>query len=388
MVTERSQSEIIFSNTRYKIPDTRYQKLKILDKYILKKFLSSVALVLTLLIPIAIAIDISEKVDKFLRHTNLSVGEIIRDYYVNFIIIYGNTFMPLALFIAVIFFTSKLAGNSEVIAIHSAKISFTRFLKPYFIGATIVTIFSLAMNHFVVPKSNETFNTFSNTYLKKKKINTTYLTNINLQLGPNDYIFLKNYQTIRNTGYNFSYEIFEGNKLKYKLMSDNIKWIEKDSTYQLSSYKKRYIFSDRDSIEYGRKLDTTFNFMPNDLVSIDYMAREMNSIELNNHIKQSKARGVSNLNTYLVEFHKRTSLPVSSYILTLLAVSLASKRRRGGMGVNLSIGITLMFLYVFFLKISEVLGAGADTNSLFMVWMPNMVFGAIALFLYLKNAKN
>jgi len=362
--------------------------LRILDKYILKKFLSSVALVLTLLIPIAIAIDISEKVDKFLRHANLSVGEIISDYYVNFIIIYGNTFMPLALFIAVIFFTSKLAGNSEVIAIHSAKISFTRFLKPYFIGASIVTIFSLGMNHFIVPKSNKVFSEFSRTYLKKKKLNSTYLTNINLQLGPNDYIFIKNYQTNRNTGYNFSYEIFEGNKLKFKLMSQNIKWIEKDSTYQLSSYKKRYLFSDRDSIKYGRKLDTTFNFMPNDLVSIDYMAKEMNSIELNNYIKQSKDRGVSNLNTYLVEFHKRTSLPVSSYILTLLAVSLASKRRRGGMGVNLSIGITLMFLYVFFLKISEVLGAGADTNSLLMVWMPNMFFGGIALFLYLKNAKN
>jgi len=362
--------------------------LRILDKYILTKYLTSVALVLTLLIPIAIAIDISEKVDKFLRHANLSAGEIITDYYVNFVIIYGNTFMPLALFIAVIFFTSKLAGNTEVIAIHSAKISFTRFLKPYFIGATIITVFSLGMNHFIVPKSNKTFNEFTRNYLKSKKINTTYLTNINLQLGPNDYIFLKNYTTTRNIGYNFSHEIFEGNKLKYKLMSDNIKWIEKDSTYQLSSYKKRFIFNDRDSIQYGRKLDTTFNFMPSDLVNIDYMAREMNSIELHNYIKQCKERGVSNLNSYLVELYKRTSLPISSYILTLLAVSLASKKRRGGMGVNLSIGITLMFLYVFFLKISEVLGAGADTNSFFMVWMPNMFFGIIALYLYFKNAKN
>jgi lipopolysaccharide export system permease protein len=362
--------------------------LRILDKYILKKYLSSFILVLALLIPIAIAIDISEKVDKFLRHTNLTVGDIIRDYYVNFVIIYGNTFLPLALFIAVIFFTSKLAGNTEVIAIHCAKISFTRFLKPYFIGATIVTIFSLVMNHFVVPNSNKTFSEFNENYIKTKKDNPHFLSNINLQLGPNDYIFIKNYTISRNMGYNFSYEIFEGNKLKFKLMSDNIKWVEKDSTYTLVNYKKRYIYKDKDSIEFGMRMDTTFNFMPNDLVSIDYMAKEMNSLKLNEYINQSKKRGISNLNTYLVEFHKRTSLPISSYILTFLAVSLASKKRRGGMGVNLAIGITLMFLYVFFLKISEVLGAGADTNSFLMVWFPNIIFGSIALYLYLKNAKN
>lgn len=343
---------------------------------------------MALLIPIAIAIDISEKVDKFLRHANLSTGEIIRDYYVNFIIIYGNTFMPLALFIAVIFFTSKLAGNTEIIAIHSAKISFTRFLRPYFVGATIVTVFALLMNHFVVPNSNKTFNEFDRTYLKNKKFDENYLTNVNLQLGPNDYIFLKNYTLDRNVGYNFSYEIFEGNNLKYKLMSDNIKWVEKDSTYSLINYKIRYLLNGRDSIKMGVKLDTTFNFMPHDLVNIDYMAKEMNSIKLNQYINQSRERGVSNLNTYLVELHKRTSLPISSYILTFLAVSLASKKRRGGMGVNLAIGITLMFIYVFFLKIAEVLGAGAETNSFFMVWMPNIFFGGVATYLYFKNAKN
>lgn len=362
--------------------------MRILDKYILKKYLSSFALVLTLLIPIAIAIDVSEKVDKFLRHPNLSVGEIIEDYYVNFVIIYGNTFMPLALFIAVIFFTSKLAGNTEVIAIHSAKISFTRFLKPYFIGATLVTVFALAMNHFVVPRSNKIFEEFTYKYLKNKKLSADYLQNINLQLGPNDYIFIKNFQISRDIGYNFSYEIFEGNKLKSKLMADNIRWQEKDSTFRLVNYKKRVITEDIDSIETGTRIDTTFNFMPKDLINVDHLAKEMNSIKLQEFIEQSRSRGVSNLNAYLVEYHKRTSLPISSYILTLIAVSLASRKRRGGMGVNLAIGITLMFIYVFFLKIAEVLGAGADTNSFVMVWIPNIVFGCLAIFLYIKNAKN
>ena len=362
--------------------------MRILDKYILKKYLSSFVLILTLLIPIAIAIDVSEKVDRFLRHSDLSLGEIIRDYYVNFVVIYGNTFLPLALFIAVIFFTSKIANNTEVIAIHSAKISFTRFLKPYFIGATIVTVFALVMNHFVVPSSNKIFNEFNRTYLAKKKLNNNYLTNVNLQLSPTEYIFLRSYTINTKIGYSFSYEQFEGIQLKYKLSADNIRWIEKDSTFKLNNYRKRTILKDKDIISSGSKLDTTFNFMPNDLINIDYLAKEMNSIKLYDFIKQSKARGISNLNTYLVEFHKRTSLPISSYILTFLAVSLSAKKRRGGMGVNLAVGITLMFVYVFFLKIAEVLGAGAETNSLFVVWVPNIIFGLLALYLYLKNAKN
>lgn len=350
--------------------------------------MSSVALVLTLLLPIAIAIDVSEKVDRFLRHTDLSVGEIIKDYYLNFIVIFGNTFLPLALFLAVIFFTSKLAGNTEIIAIHSAKISFTRLLKPYFIGATIITVFALAMNHFIVPRSNKIYEEFNRTYLKKKKFNDDNLTNINLQLGPNDYIFFKNYRVGANRGYAFSYEKFEGNKLIYKLFAEQIRWKEKDSTFSLTNYKKRIILSDRDSIESGKKLDTTFTFTPKDLINVDYLAKEMTSFKLYDFINQSRERGVSNLNTYLVEFHKRNSLPISSYILTFIAVALASKKRRGGMGVNLAIGIALMFLYVFFLKIAEVLGAGADTNSFIMVWTPNLIFGGLAIYLYFKNAKN
>jgi lipopolysaccharide export system permease protein len=363
-------------------------ELRILDKYILKKYLSSFLLVLMLLIPIAIAIDVSEKVDKFLRHADLKLPEILKDYYFNFIIIYGNTFMPLALFIAVIFFTSKLAGNTEVIAIHSAKISFTRFLKPYFIGASMVTVFALIMNHFVVPNSNKTYEEFNRKYLKKLQLNENYLTNINLQLGPNDYVFLKSYTTDTKVGYFFSYEKFEGTQLKYKLFADNIRWREADSTFQLNNYKKRFILKNKDIIESGSKLDTTFSFTDEDLIYVDYMAKEMNSIKLNEFINTSRDRGVSNLNVYLVELHKRTSLPMSSYILTFLAVSLASKKRRGGMGINLAIGISLMFVYVFLLKIAEVLGAGAEKNSFFVVWLPNIVFGALAVYLYLKNAKN
>ncbi len=342
-----------------------------------------------LLLPIAMAIDVSEKIDKFLRHADLSFNQIVKEYYFNFVIIFGNTFMPLALFIAVIFFTSKIAGNTEVIAIHSAKISFTRFLKPYFIGSSIIVIIGLLMNHFIVPKSNKIYDKFTKEYLKKKDYNADILSNINLQLGPNDYIFLKTYSIDRKQGYSFAYEKYDGTKLKYKLLSDQIRWVETDTSFHLTNYQKRTILDKKDIIESGILLkDTTFTFTPDDLVNVDDLAKEMNSIELSKAIKQARERGISNLNTYLVEFHKRTSLPISSYILTFIAVCLAAKKRRGGIGVNLAVGITLMFVYVFLLKIAEVLGAGAETNAFFMVWLPNIAFGALAIYLYLKNAKN
>lgn len=364
--------------------------MKLLDKYILKKYLGSLLLVIALLLPIAIAINVSEKVDKLIRAAkdyNLTFLDILRDYYGNFIVIYGNTFMPLALFIAVIFFTSKLANNTEIIAIHSAKISFNRFLYPYFIGASIVFLFSLATNHFIVPKSNKTFNYFERNYIKKKKASQNYLTNINLQLNPTEYIFFDSYTVDRKSGNKFAYEKYNGNRLVYKLMADNISWNEKDSLYKLTTYKERTYLKTRDKISHGFRKDTTFNFLPKDLITVDYLAKEMPSPELFSFIKKLKNRGVKNLNTYLVELHKRTSLPASTFILTIIAAALASRKKRGGMGVSLAIGISLMFIYVFFLKISEVLGAGAETNSLIMVWLPNIIFGILATYLYIKNVK-
>lgn len=364
--------------------------MKILDKYILKKYITTLLLVIALLLPIAIAINVSEKIDKLIRSAkdyDLTFWGILKDYYGNFIIVYGNTFMPLALFIAVIFFTSKLANNTEIIAIHSAKISFNRFLYPYFIGAVLVFLFSLTTNHLVVPKSNKTFNFFERNYIQNKKHTHNYLDNVNLQLSDSEYIFFNSYTVDRKSGNQFSYEKFKNGKLTYKLMADNISWNEKDSTYSLTNYQTRIYKNKEDKIHYGFKKDTTFNFFPEDLVTIDYLAKEMPSPELKEHIQKLKKRGVKNLNAYLVELYKRTSMPASTFILTIIAVALSSRKKRGGMGINLALGISLMFIYVFFLKISEVLGAGAEVNPLLMVWLPNIFFGILATYLYIKNVK-
>tara|TARA_R110001592_G_scaffold20901_5_gene84407 strand:- start:12323 stop:13408 length:1086 start_codon:yes stop_codon:yes gene_type:complete len=361
--------------------------LKIIDSYILKKYLITFFFTLLILIPIAIAIDIAEKVDKFLASDTITLFEIVNDYYKNFIIYYANTFMPLALFVAVIIFTSKLSNNTEIVAISNARVSFTRFLYPYFLGATLVTILALVMNHFVVPSSSKVRKKFESTYLSIPKYGDNIVKDFSLQLTDSTYIFIQSFDLKRNTGYNFSTEVYHGIKLKSKLTANFFSWNEKDSTFKLSNYKLRKIYKKRDSIFSGSAIDTVFAFSPKDLVYKAALAQEMPSNELRKFINISKKRGVKNLNAYLVEFHKRTSLPIASYILTIIAVALAFKKRRGGTGVNLAVGFGLMFVYIFFLKVSEVLGAVAGTNSLVTVWVPNLVFGSLALYLYYNARK-
>jgi lipopolysaccharide export system permease protein len=342
---------------------------------------------LLIFIPIAVAIDISEKVDKFLARSDLDVMTIIDEYYKNFIIYYTNTFMPLALFIAVILFTTKLSNNTEIVAMTNARISFTRFLYPYFIGATLITIFALAMNHFVVPNSSKDRKAFENEYLKRKKYNDNVVRNFSLQLNDSTYIYLKTYNFQSSVGTYFAIENYSGIALKQKMTADNIRWNPNDSTFQLTRYKVRQLGVEKDSIASGMSKDTTFTFTPKDFLFKSTLSQEMPSDELIEFIDVSRKRGVKNLNAYLVELHKRTSLPISSYILTIIAVALAFKKKRGGIGINLALGFSVMFIYIFFMKVSEVLGAVAGANSLVYVWTPNIIFGGLAVYLYYNARK-
>ncbi|AUC86667.1 permease [Polaribacter sp. ALD11] len=355
----------------------------------LKRFLVTFLFTLLILIPIAIAIDVSEKVDNFLEHPNLELDEILNDYYINFIIYYANTFMPLALFIAVILFTSKLSNNTEIIAITNAKVSFTRFLYPYFVGATLITLLSLAMNHYVVPNSSKVRKKFESTYINnnRQKNELKYVSDFSLQLTDSTYIFIRSFNTQTNVGYDFNSETYDGLELKSKLSADNLRFNDKDSIFTLTRWRKRLVYKDRDSIFSGNKIDTVFNFTPRDLIYKSAFAQEMPSDELLKFINISKKRGVKNLNAYLVELYKRTSLPIASYILTIIAVALAFRKRRGGTGVNLAVGVGIMFLYVFFMKVGEVLGSVAGVNAIAYVWLPNIMFGLIAIYLYFHARK-
>ena len=203
-----------------------------------------------------------------------------------------------------------------------------------------------------------------------------------LQLTDSTNVFIQYFDLKRNNGFNFSTELYEGSQLKYRLVADQITWKPKDSLFTLNNYRIRKIFNKRDSIFSGRALDTVLPFRPLDLKYSSALAQEMPSDELYAFIKTSQKRGIKNLNGYLVEFHKRTSLPISSYILTIIAVALAFKKKRGGTGMNLATGFGLMFVYIFFLKVSEVFGAVAGANSLLNVWIPNILFGLLALYLF------
>lgn len=358
--------------------------LKIIDKYILKRYLVTFAVMILMFIPIGIVIDVSEKINKMLEN-KVPFGAVAK-YYLDFTIYFANLLFPIFLFLSIIWFTSKLANNTEVIAILSSGISFTRFLRPYIIGATIVSLFALIMTIFLVPSASAGFKNFRYTYLVNNSSDVRDNSNVFRQVSKDEYIFVSNFNDVSKIAFNFSMEKFENDKLKYKLNASRIKFNPTDSTYTLYNYTKRKVGELSDVIESGEKKDTVFNFDIDDLAPVVYIAETLPLNELNKFIEKEKARGSSNINVYLVVLYKKYSIPVSAFILTIIAVAVSSMKRRGGMGMNLAIGIILAFGFVFLDKIFGVLAEKSSAPPLLAVWTPNIVFGILAIYL-LKNAK-
>ncbi|WP_396172104.1 LptF/LptG family permease [Flavobacterium sp.] len=357
--------------------------LTIIDKYLLKRYIATFVVMLVLFIPIGIVIDVAEKINKILASD--VPFKAVAIYYLDFTVYFANLLFPIFLFLSVIWFTSKLANNTEIIAILSSGISFTRFLRPYLIGATLVSVFALIMGFFLVPKASKGFNDFRYTYLKNNaEIKET--SNVFRQIGDDEFIYVSNFQSTAKIAYNFVLEKFDKEKLVYKITAGRLKYNEKDSTYTMYNYNKRTVGEFNDIIETQVKKDTVFNFDLEDLTPVIYIAETLTLPELNKFIDKEQARGNGNINTYLVVLYKKYSLPVTAFILTLIAVSVSSMKRRGGMGVNLAIGIVLAFVYVFFDKIFATLAEKSSIPPLVAVWLPNVVFGILALYL-LRNAK-
>ncbi|MDA1019382.1 MAG: LptF/LptG family permease [Bacteroidetes bacterium] len=357
--------------------------MKILDKYIFFKYLTTFFVMLILFIPIGILVDLSEKIDK-LKEFEVPLNEII-SYYLDFVWYFGNTLYPIFVFLSVIWFTSKIANNSEVTAILSSGISFNRYLKPFMLGATIIALFALYSGMFVVPKKNKNYNEFQYKYLKKGK-KSRETSKIYKQVGDNDFIYVSSYNPTREMAYDFSYEHFEDNTLKYKISSRNIRWVESDSVYRLTDYFKRSFNNVGQKIESKKILDTIFSFKINELSSLNYMAETQNFFELNEFIDQEMKSGSPLINNHLLVRHKRWSLPFSTFILTLLAVSASSFKRREGMGMNLAFGIITAFTFVFFDKFFAVMVSKSDLSPFLGAWIPNIVFILLA-FYFLRHAK-
>lgn len=338
-----------------------------------------------LFIPIGITIDVSEKVNKMIEnHVPFSA---IAQYYLDFTIYFANLLFPIFLFLSIIWFTSKLANNTEIIAILSSGISFTRFLRPYIIGATIVSVFALLMGFFLVPKASEGFNNFRYTYLIGNGQNEIRdNSDVYRQINKEEYIYVSNYNSDSKMAFNFSMERFEKDKLKYKVTAERITWNPKKQNYTLYNYTKRKVGLLEDYIESGSAKDTVFKFDLEDLTPVVYIAETLSYNKLTHFIDKERERGSSNINVYLVVLYKKYSIPISAFILTIIAVAVSAMKRRGGMGMNLAIGILLAFAFVFLDKVFGVLAEKSSAPPIIAVWIPNIVFGILALFL-LRNAK-
>ena len=356
--------------------------MHLLDRYIIKKYLSTFFVMILLFIPIGILVDMAEKIDKF-KEKEVPFIELV-NYYFDFTLYFSNMLFPIFLFLAVIWFTSKLANNTEVIAILSSGISFTRFLRPYLLAAGLIAGIAFFGGMFVVPKSNEGFNAFNYKYITKNKAQET--TELYKQINDNEFIYVSNYNPVRKRATNFSLEHFDGNQLVAKLTANTLRWVDRDSTFRLSSMVKRTFEGDKEFLEKASRKDTLFDFKIEELSPVTYKAETLNFSELNTFIKKEKQSGSKLINTHLLVRHKRWSLPLSAFVLTIIAVAMSSFKRRGGMGVNLAFGITLGFLYIFFDKIFGVLVLKANFNAMVAAWLPLVLFSLLAIYL-LNHAK-
>lgn len=359
--------------------------LTILDKYILKRYLATFSVMLLMFIPIGIIIDVSEKVNKMIAN-KVPIKE-IAIYYFDFTIYFANLLFPIFLFLSIIWFTSKLANNTEIIAILSSGISFSRFLRPYIIGATAVSLFALLMGFFLVPSASAGFKNFRYMYLNNNGLKDMRdNSDVYRQISDNEYIYVSNFNTVSKVAFNFSLEKFKDGKLEYKINASRLKWNPEDSTYTMFNYKKRTIGLLDDSFETMDKKNAKFNFDLDDLTPVVFIAETLSYGDLTSFIDKERKRGSSNINTYLVVLYKKYSIPVAAFILTIIAVSVSSMKRRGGMGSNLAIGILLAFSFVFLDKIFGVLAEKSSFPPIIAVWIPNIVFGILAIYL-LRNAK-
>ena len=333
--------------------------MKKLDWYIIKKFLGTFFFALALILLIVIVFDISEKIDDFLEH-EVSIKSIIFDYYFNFIPYFGNLFSPLFIFISVIFFTSKMAGDTEIIAILNSGMSFKRLLKPFIISAVILGALSFILGNFIIPPSNSERIDFTNKYLKNKRYSRAK--NIHMQILPGQYMYMESFNSKREIGYKFTLENFNDGKLTSKLKSDYIQFDSLNQKWTIHKYEIREFYKDGEQLSSGNKIDTTLNLHPTDFTKRTSLVETMNLFELNKYIKEEEMKGSEQLVYHKIEKHKRIAFPFASIILTLIAVSIASRKTRGGIGIHLGIGILIAFTYILFMQVSTTFATNSNLS--------------------------
>mgnify|MGYP001164107737 FL=1 len=357
--------------------------MKKLDSYIFKKFFTTFFFSISLILIIAIIFDISEKIDDFLKY-KISKKEII-NYYLDFIPYFGNLFSHLFVFISVIFFTSRMANNSEIIAIMNSGISFKRFLMPFFATSLILAFISFMLGNFIIPPSNNERIDFENKYLTKKK--PSRKKNIHMQILPEHYIYMQSFNKKRKIGYKFTLEKFKNGKLISKLKSDYIKFDTINQYWEINNYKIREFKQDNELIKQGKKLNISLNLHPDELDNSTNLVETMNYFELNKFIKNEKMKGSENITFYEIEKHKRIAFPFASIILTIIGVCISNKKTKGKIGFHLGIGILIAFTYIMLMQISTTFSINSNVMPYLAVWTPNIIFSIVACILVYKTSK-
>lgn len=350
-----------------------------LDKYIIKKFIGTYFFAILLIIGIVIIFDISEKIDDFVDN-EAPLEVIIFNYYSNFIPYFMNMFSPMFVFIAVIFFTSKLAANSEIVAMLAGGISFKRLMYPYLISAFAIAAFSLALNLFVIPPANKGRLAFEQEYIKKKYESTGK--NLHYQISPGNFMYVESFSRWNNTAYKFTLETISEHNIKSKLSAESAQWDTTKNCWKLRNYHLREYIGSSEIIKTGKSLDTTLVITLDDFYRKKNVVETLNYVELNDLIDMQQMRGDQMVKYALIEKHTRFAMPFSAFILTIIGVSLSSKKRRGGIGLNIGVGIALSFSYILFLRFSQMFVHTGTLPPSIALWLPNVIFAIVAIFLY------
>ncbi len=359
--------------------------LKRIDRYIIGKFLGTYFFAIALIISIAVVFDINENIDDFINN-RAPIKAIMFDYYLNFIPYYTNLFSPLFVFIAVIFFTSKLAENSEIIAMFSTGMSFKRMMVPYMISAGVIAIATYILSAEVIPKGSVTRLKFEQVYKNKKKV--SYARNVQLVVDTGVVAYMERYEDYNKTGYRFSLDKFVDHKLVAHMTARRItydtanvhKWTIKD-------YMIREMKGMREYIRKGTEMDTIINMEPQDFLITRKQHETLTSSELRDYIAKQKQRGFANIKEFEVEYYKRIATTFAAFILTVIGVSLSSKKTKGGMGLHLGIGLGLSFSYILFQTISSTFAINGNMHPNLAVWIPNILYIFIGIYLYIKAPK-
>jgi lipopolysaccharide export system permease protein len=350
-----------------------------LDRYIIRQFLGTFFFILVLIMLIAVVFDISEKTDDFAKMT-ASLQEIVMDYYFNFVVYYANLFSGLLIFLAVLLFTSRLSGRSEVIAMLSSGVSFPRFLWPYFLSATFLAILSLTVNHLVLPKANEVRLDFEEVHVRSTfKVRDEHL---HREIAPGTIAYFERYNAQRKTGYRFSLEQWADGRLQSKLHAERAEYDSLTGMWKAVNYTVRHLRDTGDVMLKGHMVDTLIPLKPADLGQRWEYAMAMGTRDIDRYVAEKRAQGDDSVTPYLIEKHQRTSYPFATYVFTLIGVSIASRKVRGGTGVHLALGVLLILLYIFAMKITTVASTNAGLDPLLAVWLPNVLFGLVGVGIY------